>query len=170
MAPHLFAMFPEELAELAGCSLDEARRAIAHAVSPSGARDARKRPVSRGLQYRIAAATRSGGLEVLERVTDPGDGFVKYLLRSPDGALSEAVRIPLHVPGRFSVCLSSQVGCAMACDFCATGRLGFTRDLEAWEMVAAFLAVREDLPDEARLSGAVFMGQGEPFANYEAVI
>lgn len=88
-------------------------------------------------------------LEVVERAEDPSDGFVKYLLRSPDGALSEAVRIPLEAPGRYSICLSSQVGCAMGCIFCATGRLGFGRNLAAWEIVSAFCQVRDELPDGA---------------------
>ncbi len=83
-------------------------------------------------------------------------------------ALSEAVRIPLHKPGCFSVCLSSQVGCAMGCTFCATGRLGLTRNLAAWEMVAACLTVRDEAP--GRTTGVVFQGQGEPFHNYDEVI
>jgi len=98
---------------------------------------------------------------------------VKLLFRHPDGALTEAVRIPLEKKGRFTACLSSQVGCAMRCAFCATGRLGLTRSLEAWEMVAAFRAVRKDVLSEdssRHLSGAVFMGQGEPFHNYDEVI
>lgn len=107
-------------------------------------------------------------LEQVEKVQDPADGFVKYLFRSPDGALSEAVRIPLHRPGCFTVCLSSQVGCAMGCAFCATARLGFRRNLEAWEMVAAFLAIRDEA--DGRVTGVVFQGQGEPLANYDAVI
>jgi 23S rRNA (adenine2503-C2)-methyltransferase len=107
-------------------------------------------------------------LEVLERATDPADGFVKYLFRSADGALSEAVRIPLLKPGAFTVCLSSQVGCAMACAFCATGRLGLSRNLRAHEMVDAFLQVRDEAP--GRVTGAVFQGQGEPFHNYDEVI
>ena len=107
--------------------------------------------------------------EVVERV-QASDGFVKYLLRSPDGALSEAVRIPLEKPGCFTVCLSSQVGCAMACAFCATGRLGLARNLAAWEIVAAFCLVRDEVPPGARITGAVFMGQGEPLHNYDAVI
>ena len=114
------------------------------------------------------ALTEAPALEVVERVTDPDDGFVKYLLRSPDGALSEAVRIPLHRPGRFTVCLSSQVGCAMGCDFCATGRLGLRRNLAAWEMVAALRRVRLEAP--GRVTGAVFMGQGEPLHNYDEVL
>jgi 23S rRNA (adenine2503-C2)-methyltransferase len=78
------------------------------------------------------------------------------------------VRIGLHRAGRFTVCLSSQAGCAMGCAFCATGRLGLTRNLDAGEIVAQFLAVRDEAP--GRISGAVFMGQGEPFHNYDEVI
>jgi 23S rRNA (adenine2503-C2)-methyltransferase len=127
-----------------------------------------RRPLSRAKLDRFAELVDRQRLEIVERITDPADGFVKYLFRSPDGALSEAVRIPLEKPGRFSVCLSSQVGCAMACVFCETGRLGFTRNLEPWEIVGQFLAVRDEAP--GRVSGAVFQGQGEPFQNYENVI
>ena len=119
------------------------------------------------------ALTDGATLEIVERVSDPGDAFVKYLFKSPDGALHEAVRIPLHKPGSFSVCLSSQVGCAMGCVFCATGRMGLSRNLAAWEMVAAFELLRDQLLEErpeARVTGAVFQGQGEPFHNYDEVI
>lgn len=148
--------------------LPEARRILAHVVT--GGRDGfpAVRPVASRLETAVTAATRREPLEVLERATDPGDGFVKYLLRSPDGALSEAVRIPLERPGAFTVCLSSQVGCGMGCAFCATGRLGLVRDLEAWEMVSAFCRVRDEAP--GKVTGAVLMGQGEPLANYDAVL
>lgn len=82
--------------------------------------------------------------------------------------MHEAVRIPLEKPGRFTVCLSSQVGCAMQCVFCATGRLGLARNLAAWEIVSALAHVRADAP--GRVTGAVFMGQGEPLHNYDEVI
>src|SRR5256885_11116374 len=149
--PHILGLLPEPLqAHLRGegCEISEgeARRAISHAIAPGGARDAMRRPLSKRLREAIAATTESRGLEIVERATDPGDGFVKYLFRSPDGALHEAVRIPLHKANTFSVCLSSQVGCAMACVFCATGKLGLTRNLEAWEMVAALMAVRDEAP------------------------
>jgi 23S rRNA (adenine2503-C2)-methyltransferase len=93
---------------------------------------------------------------------------VKYLFRLHDGAVVEAVRIPLEVAGRFTVCLSSQAGCAMGCDFCATGRLGLTRNLEPWEIVAQFVAVRDEAPGQ--VTGAVFQGQGEPLHNYANVM
>jgi 23S rRNA (adenine2503-C2)-methyltransferase len=79
-------------------------------------------------------------LEVLDRRRSELDPFVKYLFRAADGRVFEAVRIPLEKP-RWSVCLSSQVGCALACSFCETGRLGFLRNLEPWEMVEQALRV-----------------------------
>jgi len=171
-APSLFGMLPDDLVRYMaahGVALrpDEARRALARAFAPPGA-PVPRRPLSRAKLDALAQHTSSARLDVVERATDPADGFVKYLFRSPDGALSEAVRIPLEKPGRFSVCLSSQVGCAMQCVFCATGRLGLTRHLEPWEIVAAFLTVRDEAP--GRVSGAVFQGQGEPLHNYDAVI
>ncbi|HZO13953.1 MAG TPA: radical SAM protein [Polyangiaceae bacterium] len=163
---HLFALLPEELAALVACDPAEARRILAHVIL-GGADDlAPRHSVRRCVREAVERLTRRDALELVARSEDPSDGFVKYLFRSPDGALSEAVRIPLHRPGRFSLCLSSQVGCAMDCAFCATGRLGLTRHLEAWEMIAAFRAVAR----EGRISGAVFMGQGEPFHNYDEVI
>jgi 23S rRNA (adenine2503-C2)-methyltransferase len=172
--PHLFGMVPDDLAaefarEGVAARPEEVRRVVARAFAPPGSLKAKARnPVSRRLLDEVWRRTDHAELEVVERVTDPADQFVKYLLRSPDGALHEAVRIPLHKPGAFSVCLSSQVGCAMGCVFCATGRLGLTRNLAAWEMVAAFLRVRDEAP--GRVTGAVFQGQGEPFHNYEEVI
>jgi 23S rRNA (adenine2503-C2)-methyltransferase len=171
--PSLLGMLPDDLtAALAArgveASLPEARRLLASVLSDGQPEAAPRVPVRRGVLAATRALFSPARLEVMERVVDNDDGFVKFLLRSPDGALSEAVRIPLEKPGCFSVCLSSQVGCAMACDFCATGRLGLSRNLEAWEMVAAFLTVRDDAP--GRLTGAVFMGQGEPLHNYDEVM
>lgn len=170
--PHILSLSPTELvahAVAAGVPLriEQARRILVDAW----AHPDRPRPretVSAVTRANVAAIVRHDRLEIVERAEDPADGFVKYLLRSPDGAMTEAVRIPLHRPGRFTVCLSSQVGCAMRCDFCATGRLGLTRNLEAWEIVAAFVAVRDEAP--GRVTGAVFQGQGEPLHNYDEVI
>ncbi len=183
---HLVGLLPSDLAaelERRGvtCSEGDARRVLARVIAEGGPDPVPRHGARRPLVDGLKAHTTCERLTVLERVVDAADGSVRYLFQSPDGALSEAVRIGLHRPGFYTVCLSSQVGCAMACAFCATGRLGFSRNLEAWEIVAAFLTVR----DEARLpaagtaadgnapgrcSSAVFMGQGEPFANYDAVI
>ena len=171
--PHLLGMQPDDLlAHLTGSGVatrpSEARRILAHVIAAGRPGFPSARPVPARLARAVEATTDRTPLEVLERAVDLRDGFVKYLLRSPDGALSEAVRIPLERPGAFSVCLSSQVGCAMGCAFCATGRLGLRRNLEAWEMVAAFSRLRSEAP--GLVTGAVFMGQGEPFANYDAVL
>ena len=172
--PHLFGLVPEDLlAHLAASGVEtnlvECRRLLARALAPRGTKhNDRRNPLSKRLVAAVEALCDRAPLEIVERVTDPGDRFVKYLLRSPDGAMHEAVRIPLHKENAFSVCLSSQVGCAMGCTFCATGRLGLTRHLAAWEMVAAFCAVRDEAP--GRATGAVFQGQGEPLHNYDQVI
>jgi len=171
--PHLFDLsageFVEHLAaEGVSATEAEARRVLAHVVSRRRDDLALSKPIRKEVTTAIDRCFERAPLEIVERVTDPDDAFVKYLFRSPDGALSEAVRIPLHKPGCFSVCLSSQVGCAMQCDFCATGRLGLRRHLAAWEMVAAFRAVAAEAP--GRVTGAVFQGQGEPFHNYDEAI
>jgi 23S rRNA (adenine2503-C2)-methyltransferase len=90
------------------------------------------------------------------------DGTRKYLLELADGARVECVGIP--EPGRLTVCFSTQVGCGMGCVFCATGQLGFTRQLAPGEMVDQLLVVSRDFGQ--RVSGAVAMGEGEPLANY----
>lgn len=175
-APHLFAFTPEALSAWAGeqgvaVRLDEARRVLSEVISDPEERVSR-RPVKKSTREFLLTHTSQERLEVVERAVDPSDQFVKYLFRSPDGALTEAVRIPLHKPGHFTVCLSSQVGCAMGCVFCATGRLGFSRNLETWEMISAFKIVRDEAHRAGlgRVSGAVFMGQGEPLHNYDQVI
>jgi 23S rRNA (adenine2503-C2)-methyltransferase len=124
------------------------------------------RPVKKQLQEAVLALDYQLP-KVVERIEDSTDKSVRYLLES-GGSFFEAVRIPLEKPGCFSVCLSSQVGCAMRCAFCATGTLGLKRNLSAAEIVGSFLAVRAEAP--GRVTGAVFMGQGEPFHNYDAVI
>ncbi len=108
----------------------------------------------------------------LERVeTSPIDGFSKLLFRTVDDLALETVLIPLHRPGAVSVCLSSQVGCAMGCAFCATARMPRRRNLEVWEIVDQLVQARERVRAEGRrVTGAVFMGMGEPFLNYDRVL
>ena len=99
------------------------------------------------------------------------DGTTKLLLRLADARTVESVLMPDFRADRAAGCVSSQVGCAMGCDFCATTRTGFERNLTAGEMVEQFIALRR----EARLAGRrvqtlVFMGMGEPLLNLEAVL
>ena len=171
--PNLLGLLPADLvahleAQGERCSITEARQVLSRVISEGSSDPTPRRAPRRALLAALHRHTTWGRLEVLERVPDSEGKSVRYLFRSPDGALSEAVRIGLHKPDHYTVCLSSQVGCAMQCVFCATGRLGLTRNLAPWEIVAAFLTVRDETP--GRVSGAVFMGQGEPFHTYDAVI
>lgn len=102
-------------------------------------------------------------VQVAEQM-DSGDGTVKFLVRLEDGEKVEAVFIPTE--GRNTLCVSTQVGCKMACAFCATGYQKFTRDLKSWEIVDQLLS----LPFPAPVTNIVVMGMGEPFDNYENVI
>ena len=95
------------------------------------------------------------------------DGTVKYLVELPDGLLVEAVGLPSS-DGRLTACISTQVGCAMGCTFCATGALGLTRSLTSGEIADQVRLVAEDFG--RRVTNVVVMGQGEPFANYEQVV
>ncbi|HYM83041.1 MAG TPA: radical SAM protein, partial [Candidatus Dormibacteraeota bacterium] len=99
----------------------------------------------------------------------------KALHRLSDGALIESVL--MHYPGgpgrreRHTVCISSQAGCAVGCPFCATGELGFTRDLETAEIVDQVRAASRRLTaDGRRLTNVVFMGMGEPLLNLDRVL
>ncbi|WP_419552768.1 23S rRNA (adenine(2503)-C(2))-methyltransferase RlmN [Candidatus Poriferisodalis sp.] len=93
----------------------------------------------------------------------------KYLWSLRDGHLVETVLMGYR--NRTTLCISSQAGCAMACSFCATGQVGFDRNLSVGEIVEQVLGTLQHVPPAAR-GGAVnivFMGMGEPFANYDAV-
>lgn len=131
--------------------------------------------ISRACRERLARRARIHWPEVA-RTQESGDGTVKFLLRMEDGALVESVLIPSEARDgsrRWSQCLSSQVGCAMACTFCATGRMGFTRNLGMGEILGQILVAREYLgdtrPDWPVLRNLVFMGMGEPLLNWPAV-
>jgi len=119
----------------------------------------------------IRARSRIPQLKLVERVVARSDGFAKYLFEGDGAGRFESVQIPiLHRPGmeKYIVCVSSQVGCGVGCVFCATGRMGFKRNLSAWEMVDQVLRVKADC--EFPVRGVVFMGMGEPLMNYENVV
>lgn len=94
------------------------------------------------------------------------DGSRKYLLQFSDGVSVETVGMPNR--NKLAVCISTQAGCAMGCAFCATGLSGLTRSLTAQEMVDQVLHVARDFGE--RVSSVVFMGQGEPLANFDATV
>ena len=117
------------------------------------------------VRARLTAALPSSLTERARRSADDGQ-TVKWLWGLEGGAVVETVL--MHYGRRSTVCVSSQAGCAMRCSFCATGQAGFTRHLSAGEIVEQVAAaVRAARP--RRLSNVVFMGVGEPLANFEAV-
>jgi len=112
-------------------------------------------------RYRIAA-----GVPVRHRVAE--DGTVKYRVEAPEGGTIEAVSMVAE-DDRVTLCISSQVGCALDCDFCLTGKMGFRRHLSAGEIVGQVDGLRRDQALGERPFNLVFMGMGEPLHNYDAV-
>jgi 23S rRNA (adenine2503-C2)-methyltransferase len=118
----------------------------------------------------VRAAAHVPTLEVRAVLPSAIDPFVKLALSTNDGHVIETVRIPLERAGRFSACVSSQAGCALACTFCATGRMGLARNLATWEIVEQVRLVRGTLARGERVHGVVFQGMGEPLANVDRVV
>ena len=162
---HLAGQDSRALARRADIALEDARRIVGAVIGRDRPlREARN--VRREVLDRVAALATPGDLAEVTRV-DARDGFRRYVFALPDGARVETVRIPLY-DTHHVVCLSSQAGCALGCAFCATGAMGLVRSLASWEMVRQLQRVRAD---SARpVTGVVFMGQGEPFQNYDAVL
>jgi 23S rRNA (adenine2503-C2)-methyltransferase len=108
-------------------------------------------------------------LETVDSLQSSDHQTTKLLLALEDGETIETVH--MRYESRNTVCVSTQVGCAMNCRFCATGRSGFRRDLNAGEIVAQVLATARILHHEGqRLTNIVYMGMGEPLANYDATL
>ena len=117
-------------------------------------------------QWREQVADVSIGRSTIHYRSVAPDKTVKYLLKLADNHTIETVGIPTEK--RLTVCVSSQVGCPMACDFCATGKGGFIRNLETHEIIDQVLTVQEDFG--RRVSHIVFMGMGEPLLNTKNVV
>ncbi|MBQ9004966.1 MAG: 23S rRNA (adenine(2503)-C(2))-methyltransferase RlmN [Atopobiaceae bacterium] len=117
------------------------------------------------LRASLAERYTLGGLTQLAR-QESEDGSRKYLLGLSDGAAVECVGMPTGQ--RLAVCASTQAGCGMGCAFCATGASGLTRSLTASEIYEQVMHVRDDF--DTRVTSVVLMGQGEPFANYDATL
>jgi 23S rRNA (adenine2503-C2)-methyltransferase len=125
----------------------------------------------RRVREHLAESTRVGSLPVAVE-TESSDGFTrKYLLGLDDGERIEAVL--MRYTGRATACVSSQAGCAMGCVFCATGQMGYRRQLSSAEIVAQVVHVARALGvpgGTTRLRNVVFMGMGEPLHNYDQVM
>lgn len=117
-------------------------------------------------QWREQLANYSIGRSTIDYCSIAPDQTRKYLLKLADGKTIETVGIP--TAKRLTVCVSSQVGCPMACEFCATGKGGFTRNLKAHEIIDQVLTVQEDF--DRRVTHVVFMGMGEPLMNLDEVV
>lgn len=120
----------------------------------------------RSLRRRLEDEARIGVLRPERRQRSEIDGTVKFLFELPDGRRIESVL--MFEEGRRTLCISSQVGCAIDCSFCATGQMGFVRNLSPGEIVDQVLAVQR--LEQLRVTNVVFMGMGEPFHNYDAVL
>lgn len=126
--------------------------------------------VSKALRARLAEVAEIVWPRV-ERVQASADGTVKFLLGLADGEAVECVLIPEK--DHYTACLSTQVGCAMGCVFCATGLMGFTRNMTTGEMLGQVLVARQYLLDKGEpllLRNLVFMGMGEPLLNYDNLV
>jgi 23S rRNA (adenine2503-C2)-methyltransferase len=124
-----------------------------------------------GLRERLAAEFPVAAEPAVSARQESADGTTKLLLRLADGHTVECVLMPDFRADRAAGCVSSQVGCAMGCDFCATAQSGFARQLTAGEIVAQFIALRREARRAGRrLQTLVFMGMGEPMLNLEAVL
>jgi 23S rRNA (adenine2503-C2)-methyltransferase len=118
----------------------------------------------------LASRARLGSLPI-DAQASSSDGFTRKFLHGL-GAGARVESVLMRFRGRATACVSSQAGCAMGCVFCATGQMGFTRQLTAAEIVAQVVHVARTLVEagEARLRNVVFMGMGEPLLNYDAVM
>ncbi|GHU91064.1 dual-specificity RNA methyltransferase RlmN [Deltaproteobacteria bacterium] len=132
--------------------------------------------ISKDCRARLAERAYIGWPETV-LIRKSQDGTTKFLLRLHDGALVESVLIPSDARDgmrRWTQCLSSQVGCAMGCTFCATGQAGFERNMDMAEILGQILVARAHLgdtrPDRPTLRNLVFMGMGEPLLNLDEVM
>jgi 23S rRNA (adenine2503-C2)-methyltransferase len=168
--PILESLLPEELAARAEIPLEGARRLFSRLHRRGALPAVAPATIRRRSLERARAAGESRDVTVVSEQRSALDPFVKYAFTGADDRAFETVRIPLEKPGRFSVCVSSQVGCAMGCTFCATGTMGLVRNLEVWEIVAQVRAVSLGLPPGSRCHGVVFQGMGEPLSNTARVL
>ena len=180
---HLADLTPEQRRQAVGELGEPAYRArqlavhdFGHLLEPGGQAAAGMTDLPATSRTRLSAQLLPALLTPIRRQECDDGGTVKALWRLFDGALVESV--VMRYPDRITVCVSSQAGCGIGCPFCATGQAGLTRNLSCAEIVeqvvaAARAAMRGEVGADGRLgerlSNVVFMGMGEPLANYPAV-
>ncbi len=167
---NLVGLLPAELEDLA-VSLGASRyrgRQLATWIYRKRARDLDAlSDLPKDLRARLAGSHEIG-LPELERATASQDGSRKLVFRLADDRRVSAVLMPDD--GRITLCLSTQVGCGYACAFCLTGTMGLERNLTAGEIVGQLLAANELLGEHERVTHVVFMGMGEPLANFASLV
>ena len=122
--------------------------------------------LSKSLRERLGAAYTAGNLKIEQKFVSRIDETRRYLLKLEDGNYIESVLMKYH--HGYAICVSSQVGCAMGCRFCASTRNGKARNLSAGEIIGQVMTVQKDLGE--RISNIVMMGIGEPLDNYDEVL
>ena len=127
--------------------------------------------LSKKLREQLSATFTINAIEE-DKVQKSMDGTIKSRFRLHDGHLIEAVLIPVPMDNRFTVCVSSQVGCSLACTFCATGRMDRLRNLDAAEIYDQVVAVNKQSLEafDHQLTNVVYMGMGEPLLAYKNVL
>lgn len=168
----MYDLEPDDWAELLGDEPSYRREQVWAGIHANHLEVGELTTLPKALRSRLVESTPVGLEQVTESVSDGGD-TIKFLWQLHDGARIETVL--MHYSDRSTVCISTQAGCAMACSFCATGQAGFTRHLSAGEMVEQVVrAARraDDGPDgtASRVSNIVYMGMGEPLANFDSTI
>lgn len=166
--PGLSGMTPDEIVAAVQVEPYQARQ-LFHWIHQKRVFDFdRMTDLSKDLREKLAGNFSACELSLSKTSGSARGGTKKVLLALPDGETIEAVYLPAR--DRVTLCLSTQVGCAVKCSFCATGLSGYARNLTAGEIVeqALFLLEGEDL--EGRTPNIVFMGMGEPFRNYDATM
>ncbi len=125
--------------------------------------------LSKSLRTKLHESMEFSHLTPIDRLVSSDGETVKTLFRLPDGLSIEAVL--MHYDERDTLCISSQAGCAMGCVFCATGQMGFKRNLSSGEIVEQVIYYARELAKENKVvTNIVIMGMGEPFHNYDAVM
>ena len=167
---NLLGLQPSELEDLA-VSLDASRyrgRQLATWIYRKGIVDLdAMTDLPRDFRARLAE-THEIVVPEVERATPSQDGSRKLVFRLADDRRVSAVLMPDD--GRITLCLSTQVGCGFACTFCLTGTMGLDRNLDTAEIVGQLLAANALLEGEERVTHLVFMGMGEPLANYANLV
>ncbi len=167
--PHILSLDPSRMEEeFVGRGWDRYRAAQVLRWVYTGVLDpARMENLPLGMRASLAEYYDFSLPGVLGESPSHMDRSRKLALRLRDGKVVECVH--LETPRLHTLCVSSQVGCAMDCKFCATGKMGLLRNLQAWEILCQILLLRFEAPPDRHVN-VVFMGMGEPMANYDRVL